>query len=151
MILLTTSLVKVIEKCNTEGPCFFEELLKNINLDQALVNEIKNAGIKFDADNLLRIAKNTEGRIVFLEKGSPKGGLVHILEHEADFINKGVTKEQIPDLVMKEVTEGKIIGYQGKGTGRPIYQVEFNGKTQNVGVTIGSNGFIVGANPKSIK
>lgn len=45
-------------------------------------------------------------------------------------------------------SKGHIVGYQGKGTGRPIYEVDYNGTKRRVAVTVGSNGYIVGANPK---
>jgi filamentous hemagglutinin len=48
---------------------------------------------------------------------------------------------------MNLVTEGNIVGYQGSGTGRPIYQTTINGQPQRIAVTVASNGFIVGANP----
>src|SRR5580704_14777041 len=51
---------------------------------------------------------------------------------------------QIPDAVMAAVTRGKQVGMQGI---RPIFEVEFGGKTQRIAVTVGNNGFIVGANP----
>ena len=41
-----------------------------------------------------------------------------------------------------------VVHYQGKGTGRPIYEVNYKGSTQRVAVTVGSNGYIVGANPQ---
>lgn len=41
---------------------------------------------------------------------------------------------------------GKVIDIQGT---RPVYQVIFNGKTYYIGVDVGDNGYIVGANPKS--
>lgn len=50
---------------------------------------------------------------------------------------------------MKAVTEGKIVGYQSFGTSRPIYEFEYHGKTYRLAVTIGSNGYIVGANFQS--
>ena len=62
--------------------------------------------------------------------------------------SKSVSKNSIADFVLTAVSKGKIIGYQGKGTGRPIYQVEYYGKTYKVAVTVGSNGYIVGANPR---
>ena len=65
-----------------------------------------------------------------------------------DHNNKGISTEDIADFVLTAVSKGKIIGYQGKGTGRPIYQVEYYGKTYKVAVTVGSNGYIVGANPR---
>ncbi len=64
-----------------------------------------------------------------------------------DFANIGVSQSQIPNVVMQVVTEGNIVGYQGGGTGRPIYQTTINGQPQRIAVTVGSNGFIVGANP----
>ena len=47
---------------------------------------------------------------------------------------------------MKAVTDGKIVGYQGAGTGRPIYETMINGKKYSIAVTVGNNGYIVGAN-----
>ena len=74
--------------------------------------------------------------------------MAHIVgEHVDDFARRGITESQIPDLVIDAVTRGRIVGYQGAGTGRPIFEVVFNGQTQRVAVTVGDNGFIVGANP----
>jgi len=55
--------------------------------------------------------------------------------------------EKIHELVMQAVTQGEKVGVQGT---RPIYEVQFEGTTQRVAVTVGNNGFVVGANPKSI-
>lgn len=49
---------------------------------------------------------------------------------------------------MSAVTAGKLVGYQGSGTGCPIYEVVVNGQTQQIAVTVSSNGYIVGANPR---
>lgn len=38
-------------------------------------------------------------------------------------------------------------GYEGTGTGRAIYATQLNGKTQYVAISVGKNGFVVGANP----
>lgn len=59
----------------------------------------------------------------------------------------GVSEAQIPRVVMKAVSEGKLVGYQGSGTGRPIYELTINGQ-QRIAVTVGENGFVVGANPR---
>lgn len=42
----------------------------------------------------------------------------------------------------------KIVGYQRLGMGRPIYEIVLNGQKQRIAVTVGSNGYIVGANPR---
>lgn len=75
-------------------------------------------------------------------------GLKHIVkEHVTDFANVGISEAQIPSVVMRAVSEGNIVGYQGRGTGRPTYEVMVNGKSKLLAITTGSNGFIVGANP----
>ena len=51
-----------------------------------------------------------------LENGTDTAGLNHIItEHADDFLNKGITQEQIPDYVMNALENGKIVGYQGRG------------------------------------
>ncbi len=67
-----------------------------------------------------------------------------------DFAAMGVKSNDIPDLLMKALKKGEIVGYQGRGRGRPIYEVVFNGQKQRVAITVGNNGFIVGANPTSL-
>lgn len=95
------------------------------------------------------ITKTADGKLVWLENGTDTAGLNHIItEHADDFLNKGITQEQIPDYVMNALENGKIVGYQGRGTGRPIYEFTYNGEIHKVAITVGNNGFIVGANPK---
>jgi hypothetical protein len=123
----------------------------NPNNDQKklLIAELKKAGIKHTPENIIRITQNPSGKIVFLEtgKGGERGsGLLHILEnHREDFLNRGITEEQIPDLIIRAISEGTIIGIQGKN--RLIYQVEINEIIQYVSLEISYNGYIVSANP----
>ena len=64
---------------------------------------------------------------------------------EKQFIQKGIPEEEIPKFIMTAVSKGKIVDYQG---GRPIYKVVYNGVNREVAITVGDNGFIVGANPR---
>ena len=116
-----------------------------------LLNDLANSGVKYNLDNVLVVTKNTEGKLYWLETGNSKAGMQHILEHAQDFANKGIKKIEIKDLVIESLTNGKIVGYQGKGTGRPIYEVMFNGKKYTTAITVSENGFIVGANPTTLK
>ena len=59
----------------------------------------------------------------------------------------GVSEAQISNVVMRAVTQRRVVGYQGTGTGRPIYEISINGQPRRIAVTVGSNGYIVGANP----
>ena len=86
---------------------------------------------------------------MWLENRTNTAGLNHIItEHADDFLNKGITQEQIPDYIMNALENGKIVGYQGRGTGRSIYEFTYYGEIHKVAITVGNNGFIVGANPK---
>ena len=114
---------------------------------QHLIDELAKNGVKFTPENIVAIARDSSGRIVFLETGTSKAGLAHIVgEHGAEFAAKGIPEDQVPEFVMRAVTEGTQVGVQGRAPGRPIYQVIFNDKVYKVAVTVGSNGYIVGAN-----
>jgi Transposase and inactivated derivatives len=60
------------------------------------------------------------------------------------------SQDQVPDAVFSALQQNKVVGYQGTGTGRPIYEYTFNGQTHRMAITVGDNGFIVGANPTSL-
>lgn len=115
---------------------------------QAHLAELSKNNVKFTPDNVISTARNANGQIIFLEKGNSQAGLIHIMDrHANDFIKVGVSPNEIPSTIIKSVLEGKIVGYQGRGIGRPIYEASINGKVQKIAVTISENGFIVGANP----
>jgi filamentous hemagglutinin len=117
-------------------------------VNPVLINELAESGVKFTPENVVATARSPSGTVVFLETGNSASGLSHILqEHAADFANVGISEAQIPSVIMRAVSEGKIVGYQGRGTGRPIYEVTINGRPQRIAITTGSNGYIVGANP----
>ena len=118
-------------------------------LNSNLLDELVNSGVKYNPEDIVAITKTADGKLVWLENGTDTAGLNHIItEHADDFLNKGITQEQIPDYVMNVLENGKIVGYQGRGTGRPIYEFTYNGEIHKVAITVGNNGFIVGANPK---
>ena len=118
----------------------------NSQRNEELIEELRKNGIKHDPDAIVRIGRDPQGKVVFLEKGDDEAGLQHILNrHADDFERRGIPKEEIPDAVMDAVTKGEHVGIQGRG--RPVYEVEIRGKIQRIAVSTGNNGFIVGANP----
>jgi len=129
----------------------FEAILAVASLgddtDAELLEELAANGVKHDPEKAVLIGKDGDGKIVFLESGNVKAGLQHVMDHADQFADVGVPREKVGQFVFDAATTGKIVGYQGKGTGRPIYEFMFEGKPFKVAVTVGSNGFIVGANP----
>lgn len=115
--------------------------------EETLLKELAASGVKHDPAAVVKIFRDSEGRIVFLERGSDSAGLRHIIvRHGEELAGKGITEAEVPDLLQTAIQDGEIVGYQGKGTGRPIYEVLFHGKPIRIAITVGSNGFIVGAN-----
>ena len=87
--------------------------------------------------------------IAWLESGSSRAGLQHIIaRHGEEFAARGIPEDRIADAVLDAVETGRVVGVQGRPPGRPIYEFTFDGQMQRMAVTIGDNGFIVGANPK---
>ena len=87
-------------------------------INQQYLEEMSKNGVKFSPENILKVEKLADGKIVFLETGNSSAGLQHIVErHASDFAKIGVSESQIPNVVIDAVSKGKIIGYQGKGTG----------------------------------
>lgn len=119
---------------------------------RALIDEVKANGEKINPSEVIGITKDSSGRIIWLEKGHLDGkpsGLAHIMDaHESNFNDKGIASSDVSDFVLIAVSKGHIVGYQGKGTRRPIYEVDYHGTTYHVAVTVGDNGYIVGANPR---
>ena len=46
------------------------------------------------------------------------------------------------------ISRNHVFHISPRGTGRPIYEFTYNGEIHKVAITVGNNGFIVGANPK---
>ncbi len=115
-----------------------------------LIAELSKLGIKHTPEQIVKIAKQSDGKIVFLEEGNRDSGLQHILEnHSDDFFDIGIEIEQIADAVITALKEGKMVGYQGRKKTRSIYEVNFNGEVKYIVITVSDNGYIVGANPRT--
>ena len=117
-----------------------------------LIAEVVASGEKISPDKVLMITREPDGKIVWMETGTGKSGLEHIIsEHGHQFNGKGISNEDIPNYILEAVYQGNIVGYQGKKDPRPVYEFIYNGERQRVAVQVGSNGYIVSANPKSME
>lgn len=120
---------------------------------QALIDEVIANGEKISPDKVLLITRDPSGKIVWMEEGNSRSGLQHILvRHGHEFNGKGISNDNIPNYVLEAVHQGNVVGTQGKRTPpRTIYEFTYNGETQRIAVQVGSNGYIVSANPRSMK
>lgn len=105
------------------------------------------AGTKITPERVVDIRKLPDARTVWLETGSDAAGLQHIYKrHEVDFVNKGILRDEIPTVVMDALERGKIVGTNGSAN---VYRITHNGIEHNIAIGVGSNGFVVRANPVS--
>ncbi len=119
---------------------------------QALIAEVIANGEKISPDKVLLITRDPQGKIVWLETGNSSSGFQHIIEnHEHEFNGAGISNDDIPNYILEAVYQGNIVGTQGKRDPRTIYEFVYNGETRRVAVQVGSNGYIVSANPKSME
>ena len=113
---------------------------------EELIAQLRASGVKHNPDDILGIARLSDGKIVFLEIGNDGAGWQHIRkQHAENFAARGIPENQIIDAVMAAVINGRILGKQGRS--RTVYEIEFNGAIQYISVEVASNGYIVGANP----
>jgi len=129
--------IEAYAKASADNQQLFETLVQNT--------------VRFSPESVVGIKRTQDGRVVFLETGSSRAGLQHIVErHANDFEARGITQSQIPDAVITAVTSGKVVGQEGTGkNARIIYEFSYSGRTQRVAVGEASNGFVVTAHPVS--
>lgn len=119
---------------------------------KALIDEVIANGEKISPDKVVMITRDPFGKIVWLETGTDKSGLKHILDaHGRKFNGKGIANDDIPDYILEAVYQGNIVGTQGKRNPRTIYEFTYNGLTQRIAIQVSENGYIVGADLKSMK
>ena len=142
---LTETFYKELEKA-LSGENEENEGVKS-DIDYSLLDELVNSGIKCNIDDVVAVIKITGGRLIWLENGNSKAGLEHIMQHVDQFVAKGISRDKISDFVIYALKNGNVVGIQRT---RTIYEVLYEGKLQRVAISVGENGFIVGANPKSM-
>ncbi len=93
---------------------------------------------------VLEAGRMANGQLVWLEKGNQKAGWEHIALKLDQFERRGISPEELPKFLLAALTQGHQIGLQGT---RPVYELWWNQELHYVSITVGHNGFIVGANP----
>ena len=118
-----------------------------ISDSEQLIQQLEQRHEKITRENIMRIEQLPSGKIVWLETGNERAGFEHILKHLKEFEKQGLPEHELADYIMDALKNGELVGMQGT---REIYEVTYNGITRRVAITVSDNGFIIGANPKSI-
>lgn len=119
-------------------------------LDAALIAEVRRRGHKISPERVVKIARLPDDRIVWLEEGNEDSGLAHIESaHTLHFERYGIAKSDIASVVFDALINGSYCGTSGAD--RAVYEISYKGEPKRIAVTVGNNGYIVGANPVKIK
>jgi hypothetical protein len=116
-------------------------------IDPTLIAEAQRQGLKISPERVVRIGRDPSGRLVWLEKGSDKSGQQHIMDPDRvdQFGDLRIAAVDIVDFVFEAATRGTPVGITSSD--RVVFELDFHGKTRRVAISVGSNGYIVGANP----
>ncbi|WP_155997465.1 hypothetical protein [Streptococcus ruminantium] len=136
-----TSMAGASAGSSLAGKFSLNKPIKNLKRPE-LMEELANSGYKYDADSVILVNKNTDGKLLWLEKGTTKAGHEHIvLRHGDDFSNLGIN--DIPSFI------DDALGIQpiqtGIGAKGPFSKYEIGGR--NYILAYGDNGFIVSFYP----
>lgn len=112
-----------------------------------LITEAKKQGHKINPAKVIHIGLNRGGKIIWLEEGSAAAGLQHILTSQkiVSFQRFGVQEKEIGDFIFRAALADVKLGIIGED--RIVYKIEYKGQEKRVAISIGDNGYIVGANP----
>ena len=136
--------------CNRLDPLFTELLCKLQDL------ETNGKVVKVSPEKVLCIGEVERGRLIsvpevtvaFLEEGNSRAGYEHILNrHANDFLNRGISENQIKDFIFRTLIHENPIGTKVDEFGRLTAIYEIDGKQYLIGVS--DNGFIVTSLPFS--
>lgn len=118
---------------------------KRTDEERSIINEIEESGVKIKKSDVV-FAIKVNGRNIWLETGNDSAGLRHILNnHEKDFNNIGVKTSEIPDFVKDIIMNGEFVGERISKKKKKGVVLKFQGRCYTI--SIGDNGFIVGAFP----
>lgn len=113
-----------------------------------LMEELRNSGVKFTEEDIVMIAKQKNGELLWLERGNKVAGLIHIEEGHSENLKSafGVNKNSIPSFIKNVIEQGEIVSNVKKG--KKITRIyDFDGK-HYVLCALGTNGFIVSVYPR---
>ena len=111
--------------------------------DPRLLRELADRGVRHDPAAVVRAARAADGRIVFLERGTSRAGWQHIVEeHGHQFAVAGLRSDDLADVLVRAASSPPV-AMQGT---RPVHLAIAGDRVVRIAISVGENGFIVGAN-----
>ncbi|MDC2840553.1 hypothetical protein PO185_02650 [Limosilactobacillus mucosae] len=109
-----------------------------------LMEELKNSGVKYTEKDVVLVAKNYNGKLLWLEKGNESSGLKHIEKrHQKDF----GANTNVKDLLMK-ILPLKPLKHFSRKKGKKLADIYLYKKNSKLYlVAYGDNGYIVSFYP----
>ena len=143
---------------DTKGATHVNNDNKKYETDELLKSELRSNNIKFNEADMVFIARDKTGQIVWLENGSSSAGLTHILDgkdgspgHAKDFERAfGVQRQNVGSYLKEVIKNSSVVSNRlvNIGNGRQGYERVYEYKGNYYTMTgIGTNGFIVSAYP----
>lgn len=116
-------------------------------IGKELLSQLQN--FKYNEREIVFIAKDKSGNIVWLERGNASAGLTHILiRHGRDFEKAlGIRKEEIALHLYNAITNGELVDSYPSDVEHGINHVYNYDGNYYTFVATGSNGFIVTSFP----
>ena len=123
---------------------------------ETLLAELTANGVRHTPGNVIAIGRDWQNRVVWLETGDSRSGFTHIQRHSDEFAANGIAAEDIPALLMEILLKGRIIGHTRadrpeQETRRPVFAWGRNDEVGHYAVTVGNNGYVVGAHPINLR
>lgn len=116
------------------------------------IKKLEKAGVKFNKDDVIFVANDSSGQLIWLEKGNEMVGLRHIIsKHKQNFkdilkLNENEISSKIHEIITTWNQVSKTLKTIG---GRNGYECIYeNNGNYIVIIAIGMNGFIVSAYPR---
>lgn len=108
------------------------------------MEELKNSGVKYTEKDVVLVAKNYNGKLLWLEKGNESSGLKHIEKrHQKDFGEN----TNVKDLLMK-ILPLKPLKHFSRKKGKKLADIYLYKKNSKLYlVAYGDNGYIVSFYP----
>lgn len=118
---------------------------KTTGARKALIDEVNLSAYIRNPQCISMIARDTLDEIVWFEDNSQTAGNIKNIPINSDMCEELETCD-IPDLIYEAISQGIVVGTQGKRGKRVVYEVNYKGRRRRIAVQKSKCGKIIGYN-----